>query len=234
MKNTIKYRLVAVAIFIAGLVARADTSAVSFDTSYYWIRGWGPGVFGWEFTPRSNIEVTALGLYDGPDSTLGRVPGDGLLETHAIGIWNVIDRSNPVTSSLIPSGTVAPLANGFRYVSINPLTLTAGNNYVIGVLNSYITNSSGVQVATDFTVGETSNPTFTLSVSPQIDFIGRRSVRSTTLVFPDNFQPGVLGDFGPNFSFAIIPEPSSLGLVALGSAALLGLRSLGWITFRRR
>jgi hypothetical protein len=63
-----------------------------------------------------------------------------------------------------------------------------------------------------------------LTVSPEIEFGGYRwNNNSSILAFPENYEPGVILDFGPNFTanFTIVPEPPSLTLSLLGFMALL-------------
>src|SRR4051794_39543468 len=76
---------------------------------------------GFSFTPASNVVVTALGVWDA--ST-----GDPLTQSHQVGIWTA-------GGTLLASGTVpanGPLTGSWRYVSISPVTLTAGQSYIVG------------------------------------------------------------------------------------------------------
>ncbi len=216
MKNQ-KYQLMPLVIAIAAMFsgsARAGETAVAFDTTQFWNMQGGDGVFGWQFTTRSDIQISALGLYDNPGIYGGGFPGDGLLESHAIGIWDVSSHSSPLLSALIPGGTAAPLLSGFRYVSITPLTLGAGGDYVVAALYSNIDPK-------DLTTGAANNPTFALTVSPEIEFGGYRwGGGSSALVFPGSYDPGELAAFGPNFMFSVVPEPSSLAFCALAAAVL--------------
>lgn len=83
----------------------------------------------------SNVLVTALGFYDGPDSADANnsaTPfGDGLLESHEVGIYD--SNGNLLTEAMtIPSGTGATLVGEFRYMTlVTPITLLAGQNYTI-------------------------------------------------------------------------------------------------------
>jgi hypothetical protein len=194
--------------------ARADEPAIAFDTDRYWFDFGGFGNFGWQFMARSDIQISSLGLYDSP-GFFGL--GDGLLESHAIGIWDVADPSIPLVSALIPAGTGAALLNGFRFVDAGPVTLTANHEYVIAALYPS-------QDPLDFSTGSPNNPDFVLTVSPEIEFGGYRwNNNSSILAFPENYEPGVILDFGPNFTanFTIVPEPPSLTLSLLGFMALL-------------
>jgi hypothetical protein len=194
--------------------ARADQTAIAFDTDQFWSTGGGPGNFGWQFTARSDIQISSLGLYDNAGIFDGGFPGDGLLDSHAIGIWDVADPSILLVSALIPAGTGAPLLNGFRFVDTGPVTLTANHEYVIAALYP-----SQDLTSQDRTAGSINNPSFVLTVSPKIEFGGYRSNNDSLLAFPENYEPGLLYAFGPNFT--IVSEPPSLTLSLLGFMALL-------------
>ena len=193
--------------------SRADSAAIGVSASGVGVKEGGNNVFGWQFSPRVDLFVTSLGLYD-DESTLGTngVPGDGLTHSHPISIWDVTNPTTPLTTSLIPVGMEASLSGGFRYVSVNPLFLSAGRSYVIGALYFYETPE-----ASDWTVAQNNNPFLELTVNPAIQFEGQRSeFFSSSLVFPGDYEPGVLGRFGPNFTFTAVPEPSAVTLGILG------------------
>src|SRR5436190_13209599 len=147
--------------------ARADQTAIAFDPDQNTFGGFGN--FGWQFTALSDISVSSLGLYDGRSGFDGGFTGDGLVDSHAIGIWDVADPSIPLVSALIPSGTGAPLSNGFRFVDTGPVTLSANHEYVIAALYP-----SQDLTSLDQTTGSTNNPGFVLTVSPKIEFGGYR------------------------------------------------------------
>jgi len=200
--------------FLADSV-RADEIAIAFDTDRIWDMGGGVSTFGWQFTARSAIQISSLGLYDNPSAFDGGFPGDGLLDSHEIGIWDVAEPSIPLVSTFIPAGTGAPLLNGFRFVDIGPVTLTTNHDYVIAALYP-----SHDPISQDETTGSFNNPDFVLTVSPKIEFGGYRVNPDVSIfAFPEHYEPGVLYAFGPNFT--IVPEPSSLALSLLGLMALL-------------
>jgi hypothetical protein len=197
--------------------ARADEAAIAFDTDHFWDLAGGAATFGWQFTARSDIQISSLGLYDNFGIFGGGFPGDGLLDSHAVGVWDVADPSIPLVSALIPAGTGAPLLNGFRFVDTGLVTLTSNHEYVIAALYP-----SQDLASEDLTTGSFNNPDFVLTVSPEIEFGGYRSNNnSSMLAFPEHYEPGVLFAFGPNFRFTIVSEPPSLTLSLLGLMALL-------------
>jgi hypothetical protein len=207
----------AAATMLIGTTTHA-APAVGFDTTYYWNMQGGPGVYGWQFTPRATLRVSALGLFDNFDINGGGFPGDGFLEAHEIGIWSVAGSSYSLLSSAtIPAGGAAPLADGFRYVEVAPVDLTPGLSYVIAARYP----STNLQ-RRDWLTGRINNPSFVLSLNSSLEFGGRRSggLFSPTLVFPTTYQPGEIGDFGPNFTFTVVPEPSSAGVLLLCAGLL--------------
>lgn len=212
MKTFQKFGRVAAAVIVASALiwnAQADTLAVKVDTDYFSGLGRGPAVFGWQFSPRVDLMVTSMGVYDTPG--YDGFWGDGLKEQHLVGIWNVATPTTPVATVLLPSGTETQLHSRVRFISVEPFQLVAGNEYVIGALFGDVDPDFG-----DFTANY-----FPMVVDPALDFIGRRSggLRSDTLVFPEQLEMGVAGDFGPNFFF-VVPEPSMAGLLLLGSLGI--------------
>ena len=90
-------------------------SANRYGNSY----GFGlPQSSGYRFTVLSNIVVSSLGFFD--------YLGDGLGESHTVGIFN--SAGELLTSAVVFSGTGNPLDDGFRYTNISPLTLSEGEN----------------------------------------------------------------------------------------------------------
>src|SRR5690349_19066278 len=88
------------------------------------------GTYGWDFTVNSPIRVSALGLFDSPFFQTS-IPGDGLLESHAIGLWRAASDSPLLATATLAAGTDARLFANFRYQSIDPVDLEPGQ-YVIG------------------------------------------------------------------------------------------------------
>ncbi len=147
---------------------------------------------------KSRKQTMILGVFD--------QGSDGLTDDHLVSLWDASD-SSLITSATIPSGTSATLLDGFRYVSISPVTLASGGTFVISafypssddliLLFAGITSVSGITV-TDGRAGFSAGfPTIT-------DTIER---------------------FGPNF---LVPLPAALTLFL---SALAGLGFFGW---RRR
>ncbi|HZJ16509.1 MAG TPA: DUF4082 domain-containing protein [Chthoniobacteraceae bacterium] len=165
-----------------------------------------PTTEGWSFKPNVNVTVTHLGFLD--------YEGDGLNFSHAVGLW--LNGGALLGSTTVQ--TSDPLLDGFRYTSLTPINLLAGQTYVIGAF--YSPNSDFLRVVP---FGASS-----FSTAPEISYLGARYV-----VGPNSLQrPDVVstttGFWGPNFQFTptVVPEPGT---------ALFGFALVGAIVgFRRR
>lgn len=166
-----------------------------------------PRTVGWDFTPTANITLTQLGFYDLGD--------DGLALSHQIGLW--ASDGTLLLSTTIASGTGATLLNGFRFVDVADLLLTAGQTYVIGAVipldpngDNYVLSPSAV--ASDALIG-----------------FGRglRSTENAGFAMP-TVDPNS-GRFGPNFLFAdtAVPEPSTWAMLILGFGVIGGAMRRG-------
>ncbi|MCP3919708.1 MAG: hypothetical protein GY711_29595 [bacterium] len=82
---------------------------------------------GWQFTLAADRDVTALGVFDrGAPS-----PDPGMGDLHEVAMWNAT--GTMLAMAAVPQGTAGTTLNGdFRYVAIQPLTLTGAADYVIG------------------------------------------------------------------------------------------------------
>ncbi|MDA8433235.1 MAG: IPTL-CTERM sorting domain-containing protein [Nitrospiraceae bacterium] len=175
--------------FLVAASAWADTTALSFSGGSG--STWDLATIGWEFTITSPINVTSLGVWD--------ENGDGLTDSHQVGIWLSTGGSPLVTATVT---TTDPLSNGFRYKSISPFTLQPGT-YVIG---SYMPSgadlgSSGATFSTQAPVAYTRNlflydSGFTIPTDEWVGFDG--------------------GNFGPNFQFntgVTVPTLNEWGMI---------------------
>ena len=121
-------RLLALTVFV-GLWATMPTPEARASSIGYTIANTvGTQVFngntaGFRFTTNGDIIVSQLGVFDSGQ--------DGLGEDHSVGIWNA--SGVLLVSASVLSGTVAPLTDQFRYVSVVPTLLIAGQSYDIGV-----------------------------------------------------------------------------------------------------
>ena len=190
---------------LSGSASAAPVLAVNFNnTADGGVSG--PNVMiGWRFTTAAPISVSQLGFWDGSANGLG--------ESHAVGIWTTDGPGTPADALLtttVPSGTAGALVgSSFRMVDVTPMILPAGD-YVIGGL------LPGNQVDP---YKETSDITGFAAASG-ITYQERRFGGVIGFGRPANTAAG-LGSFGPNFTFAVVPEPASLALLTLGALALL-------------
>ena len=192
--------------------ARADLTAINLSTVVQLNSGAGDETLGWEFAPTSNLMVTELGLLN---ATLGGA-GDpnGFQQSHVVAIWDM--SGHLLTSASLAAGTSAPLIGNFRFVNAPSAFLNAGQHYVIGGFYP----SPVSDAFTDRNVGDPS-----VHVDPDLNFVAERwSPSPGGIAFPTSVHSTIAGDFGPNFMFTVVPEPTALPLIGLGVAAFARFR----------
>jgi len=215
-KKLVAASVVALAIAV-GVVQTARASVIG----YSWTGGTIAAsleTVGIEFTPNVDISIDALGVFDTAFLAAG---GDGLMESHAIGLWQA---TGPLlVSTTVPSGTGALLIDGFRFVSIGPVALHAGTAYRIGAFfDQKFSVAEGYASDTDLAL--TGAPEISLTAATFLGFNG------INLVFP-SFTSSIL-TAPVNFLFtaaptASAPEPPVLGLLGFGLAVIWARRALG-------
>lgn len=189
---------------VAG-AANAQTAAYSIsDTSAPSALGNPPFTLGSEFTATTDEYVTAIGVFDSDQ--------DGLADSYDVGLF-ASDGSSLATTT-VDSGTTDPLVDQFRYSSITPVELIAGQTYYVGAL--YLTGDDNV-----FFPGQASN----FATNPGITFDSATFAYGGTLAAPTAAYSGGPGFFGPNFLVSAVPEASSLvnTLAAISALALCAL-----------
>lgn len=171
---------------------------------------------GWQFTPMSPINVTHLGMWDDFFSSLSD-KSPGFKYQVPIGIWRVSDQAL-LTSTTLGPGTINPAIDEFRYADITPITLSAGEMYVIGF-----------QWADDYSASDhVQSPLLgNFQVDPFITF-GHRVRNFYTnpgFLYPAEVDLGGGSiSFGPNFQFTVIPAPGALLLCSIGAGLVSLLR----------
>ena len=167
---------------------------------------------GWEFTPNANLSVSRLGFFDDG--------GDGLNTDHDVAIYT--GAGSLVTSGNVAAGTLATLSGGFRWVDVSPITLNAGQLYVIDALNT----ASGDPWAWNGGIAGVDLVDLTVADFLQVGAPGSARYNccsETAIAFPATS----IGDnrylfVGANFDATAIPEPAS-ALVLAGGLIVLSL-----------
>jgi hypothetical protein len=205
--HTLALLLVAAGM-LAPLRLSADSLAIDPTGPLQSYNGNGE-IDGFAFGATSGMDVTALGIFAGPSLSL---PGGSF----AVGLWT--DSGTLLASTFVTAAD--PSQNSFFFHSITPVSLTAGQNYVVGAQmgGGVLTYYGG-----DYTMAD------------GLEFLGNRWDSSSSLVMPSTNDgplndPGYLGGNLLVSPADAIPEPSSTGLMVLGVLAIvlgLGRRRAG-------
>jgi hypothetical protein len=182
---------------------QADTIALSLVASNLAV--YAPITAGWQFLANDAITISALGVYDYESNGFVSSP-------HPVGLWD--DAGNLLASTTVSSSDT--LIGGFRFSDIVDVSLTAGSHYRIGA-----------QMLSDVTA-DARHAGGSITTDPRITYELDRFTYGAGLQFPTT--PGLTkGYFGGNFLIAdapptIVPEPSSLALLGIFTAAFLAGR----------
>jgi len=149
----------------------------------------------------SPLTVTGLEWYD--------AAGTGLNTAHTVGIWS--PAGNLLTSAVIPAGVAAPLDGMFRFQAIAPINLPVGNGYVVGGQNF----AASTDLMACGSGGPCGGRLLVLTVDPRLAFVNATFSNPGGFTEPTFFSVAHEGFFGPSFS-AVVPEPSSMILLAIG------------------
>ena len=197
---------------LACVPARADTLGVDF-TQAGTISNPSAANLGWEFRVDTAVTVVGLGVWDAYAYT------DGLAfawpRDQHVGLW-LETASGPQLLADTYVSTDDALVGNWRFNSIAPITLAAGETYVVG--------SQGGAAFTFDVNGF--NP------DPDIRYLGSRFVfvgdasTDRPLAYPTGADGTVHGYLGGNVLFgdATVPEPSALLLLLAGAAVMAALR----------
>jgi hypothetical protein len=188
--------------FAVTMAFTASAGVITFNPATGGTAANGDQTVGWQFNVLSPLTVTGLDWYD---ST-----GTGLNTAHTVGIWS--PAGSLLTSTLIPAGAAAPLDGMFRFESIAPVNLPAGNGYIVGGQN--------FAASTDLLAcgsGGTCDGLLAQAVDPRLEFVNATfSNIGGGFTEPTFFSLAHEGFYGPSFSAAPVPEPSPMVLLAIG------------------
>jgi Domain of unknown function (DUF4082) len=207
---------------LGGSLAQASTVAAVETTdgsSFAWrdvIGANQSATVGWRFTVGpQNLELTALGIYDGG--------ADGLQTSHDVGIWT--SGGANLAQVTVASGTAATLVGSYRYEAVAPLTLFAGQTYYVGAYFAPVVDRCGSSCGDEMLAFGTE------SYAPGVTYLDSRQTRAIIgagpLSFPDLDAEITQGFFGPNFLLTAAdpvatPEPAALGLAGFGLVLVAG------------
>ena len=175
-------------------IACQASTAITLGTGYFNFSNGGAYNAGFEFSPTTNISVTALGDYFPAGSTT----------TQEVGLW---DASQNLLASAFVTGPGAG-TDGFDFTAITPVELTAGVDYFV----------AGTTQSDDYAVYLSGG----FGVGPSIDYVIHAEVDYSLLAFPSN-QYSSFDVFGGNFQYSAAstaPEPSTWAMMLLGFAGL--------------
>ena len=158
----------------------------------------GQWTLGFQFVPTTNIVVTDLGSYF----------QGGVTSRHDVGMWT---GGGALLASTFVAGSGAA-TDGFQYQAISPLTLLAGQTYVVGgeTLNDNYALIGGAAGPGSFSVG------------PYLNYLVHVETPGGSLSFPTN-QATSFDDWGGTFQYHAVPEPGSLALFGSGLVGLAGV-----------
>ncbi len=150
----------------------------------------------------SDISVNSLGFLD--------VEQDGLQTAHNVGLYN--DAGAQLSQVSVDSGTSAPLIGFFRFATITPITLTAGQIYRV---------AGSFQFGTDAFASN-----LVITNDPAITVLNQLALEpGPTLAFPTNLSATTVGGADIQFTSAATAVPfefePTAGLAILGGGWLL-------------
>lgn len=183
--------------------ALASSAAIQMTAVTAW-HFWTGGKLGWRFVPNQDIWLTDLGNID--------KDMDGFASSVEVGVFEW-DTDVLVAYADLSAGTVETLDGFFRYKAVTPVQLITGRDYIIWGHN-------GIDA-------HTTNTSATETYAPEITVLANGARYNGWGGVSDGGNS--IGSYttytGPNFKFSTVPEPTTLGTLALGAIALVRRRS---------
>jgi hypothetical protein len=163
-------------------------------------------VGGWQFSPTRNIAITHLGLFDAYE--------DGLADPYELLFWR--EDGTLLRQVTVPEGIGTSKIDGFRYIPIDPVRLTAFSDCVVGVFWTTRDGRGGgaMDPDPDFDLFVRGQPGLEFSISNEVSFVASRhsSQQISAPEFPSFLSPLATYSLGASFQYVVIPEPSSAAL----------------------
>lgn len=205
--KTLLILLTSIALQFPFATSSFATTALTFPSAPTNSWTWGAATIGWQFTTSADLNIDSLGVWD--------QDGDGLTDSHDIGIWTL--GGTLLTSGTVSSGSGNLLEDGFRWVNIPSYSLPAGT-YVVG---AYMPTSAdeGAALASYTTASE-------------VTYVQNLFLYGSGFTLPTEYWDGYDGgNFGANFKYNsnpvvtvpnAIPTLSQWGMIILSSLLAMG------------
>jgi len=187
---------------------------------------------GWTFTTNAPLRVSALGYFDGGNTSPAQ-PADGLFLDHDVAIYDAA--GNEVVRTTVGAGQSGFLNRNWRYSSIADTVLPAGQPFTVA---SFAPEGTyGTADPYDPIPSLTSDWIFPLpdggfdvrlpeiEIDPALSFVETRfQLFEPGLQFPGSTSPSNFGLAGANLLFEVIPSPGSAWLLAMWGVAAVRRR----------
>ncbi len=188
----------------------------------------GYTVVGWKFSPKTDLFLTKLGVYDADKDRMHS-------EQHQVGIWSSADSASPLASVIIDEnkGNI-PVASSpgnalFHFESLAaPIKLIAGMTYYVGatLYSGTVTQPGQIPNSTDFDSFASINGDVPVTINPYINYLGNAYATSSSnaLVLPNLSYSEAAYTIGANIDVTPTPIPAAAWLLGSGLLGLVGMR----------
>jgi hypothetical protein len=156
--------------------------------------------------------------------------GAPLVDSHVVTLWDN-GTGNVIASATVPAGTAAPLLDGYRWVALpSTVTLNYGSYYVIGaqtdgvdlwgdvIANSSPDNGNNGQISWDSQYVQLGSG-WEFTRAGRYDSAGDYPSEPP---YQTSLQDSIYPAANLGYDLAVAPEPTTLGLLGVGTAALFG------------